>query len=128
VVDALLAAKDAISGEDADLLLDFRKAMQDRSDAEGVLRQFCQLRRRLEFRHYLALYRLRRWLQNQLLAEVSGPSTQPVRIQPRLNGYCVEAIRRLCLCDAMKAGSFLAAPRLQFVFAPAPTSQAFESV
>jgi hypothetical protein len=64
VVDELLSTPGAVTGDEVDLLLDFRSLLRARRDAEATLRLFCDLRRRLEQRHYLAFYRLRRWLEN----------------------------------------------------------------
>jgi hypothetical protein len=119
VIDELLSTPDAVSGDDVDLLLDFRHLLRAREDAEATLRLFCELRRRLEQRHYLAFYRLRRWLENHVTANISVcQAAPPVRMPVKLNFYCVEAIRRLCLCTAMQQGVALLAPRLRFSFAP----------
>jgi hypothetical protein len=119
VVDELLSTPGAVSGEDSDVLLDLRYVLRARQDAERALRLFCELRLRLERRHYLAVYRLRRWLENHIVAEVrSCPATVPARIRLRLNTYCVEAVRRSCLCAATNEGFVLLAPRLKFSFVP----------
>lgn len=119
VVDELLSMPDAVSGDEVDLLLDFRSLLRGRSDAEAALRLFCDLRRRLEQRHYLAFYRLRRWLENQIVAlAFSTLSGQTVRVPLHLNFYCGEAIRRLCLCAALQLGAAGSTPRLTFSFIP----------
>jgi hypothetical protein len=120
VIDELLADRVAVSGDDADLLLDLRWQIRQATDAEAVLRLFCDLRRRLEQRHYLAFFRIRRWLENHLLASVRiCPAAEAQQVRVKLDHYCVEAIRRVCLCSALGRGSVLLAPRLQFVFQPA---------
>jgi hypothetical protein len=121
VVDQLLMDATAVSGSDADCLLDLRRLLQARRQAETAVRLFCELRRRLESSQYLALYRLRRWLENHVVAEVhpaldAGPMVIPVR----LDFHCVEAVRRLCLCAATAQGAALRAPRLTFKFVPLP--------
>lgn len=117
VIDELLTQPGAVSGEDADLLLDFRFQLSRRNDADATLRLFCQLRLRLEARHYLAFFRLRRWLENHLLAAVRiCPAAEPQHVPVKLDHYCVEAVRRVCLCAALGRGSVLLAPRLRFVF------------
>jgi hypothetical protein len=119
VVDSLLSTPGAVSGEEVDLLLDFRHELRARKNAEGALRLFCDLRRRLEERHYLAFYRLRRWLENHLVAEVkSCQAAEPRLVHLKLNRYCVEAIRRVALCAGLARGSVLLAPRVQFLFVP----------
>jgi hypothetical protein len=119
VIDDLLAHAGAVSGEEMDLLLDLRWHLRHRSDAEISLRLFCEARRRMEARHYLAFFRLRRWLENHLVAEVRVcPAAAPQWVSVKLNHYCVEALRRLCLCKALGEGSVLLAPRLRFDFRP----------
>jgi hypothetical protein len=119
VVDELLSTPGAVTGDEVDLLLDFRSLLRARREAETALRVFCDLRRRLEQRHYLAFYRLRRWLENQIAAEVRSPvSAEAVRVPLRLDFYCVEAVRRASLCAALKHGAPFSALRLQFTFLP----------
>ncbi len=119
VVDELLSAPGAVTGEEVDLLLDFRSLLRARLEAENTLRVFCDLRRRLEQPHYLAFYRLRRWLENQMMAEVRSEAvSKDVRVS--LDFYCVEALRRLCLCEAFKRGVPFGSPRLTFAFRPIP--------
>ena len=119
VVDGLLSTPDAVTGEEMDLLLDFRSLLRARVDAEATLRMFCDLRRRMEQRHYLAFYRLRRWLENQMVAEILSPqSDEMTRVPVRLDFYCVEAVRRLCLCAAFQQNAASSMPRLRFRFIP----------
>ncbi len=123
VIDELLGQPGAIAGEDADLLLDLRWQLRQGRDAEAALRLFCELRLRLEQRHYLAFFRIRRWLENHLVASVRiCPAAEPQIVPVALDHYCVEAIRRVCLCAALGRGSVLLAPRLEFAFQrrPAP--------
>ena len=119
VVDELLSKPEAVCGEDVDSLLDLRHVLRARLDAECALRLFCTLRLRLEQRHYLAFYRLRRWLENHIVAEVRAvPGAKPVVTRLRLERYCVEAVRRACLCAVMNDGIALPGPRLEFSFLP----------
>jgi hypothetical protein len=116
VIDELLAARDAISGEEMDRLLDLRSQLRRAEDAEAVLKIFCELRIRMERKHYLAFFRIRRWLENHIVAAVRiCPAAEPVFVPVELGHYCVEAIRRVCLCAALRNGVLLA-PRLRFVF------------
>jgi hypothetical protein len=117
VIDELLAAPGAASGEETDRLLDLRWKLRQRADAEVALRLFCDLRLSMERRHYLAFFRLRRWLENHLEAMVRRePESVPVPVALRLDAYCVEAIRRGCLCAGLGHGPALPAPRLAFRF------------
>jgi hypothetical protein len=119
VVDGLLSTPDAVTGEEVDLLLDFRHELRARQNAEAALRLFCDLRRRLEQRQYLAFYRLRRWLENHLIAEVKTCQAAAANIVPvKLDHYCVEAIRRVALCAGLRPGTVLLAPRVRFDFVP----------
>lgn len=121
VVDELLSVPESVTGEEMDLLLDFRSLLRTRSNAEAALRSFCDLRRRLEQRHYLAFYRLRRWLENQVVATVSSAgSNQNAHVHLRLEFYCVEAIRRQCVCAALQKGFSSSIPSLGFIFVPEP--------
>lgn len=107
----------AASGDETDRLLDLRWKLRQRTEAEPALRLFCELRLSMERRHYLAFFRLRRWLENHLLAAVrSCQASPPVRVPVRLDHFCVEAIRRACLCAGVGEGAVLLAPRLTFEF------------
>lgn len=117
VIDELLSQPGAATGEECDLLLDLRWKLRQRGEAEGALRLFCDLRLRMEQRHYLAFFRIRRWLENHLQASVRVcPAAEEHTVPVRLSYYCVEAIRRQCLCAAMQQGAVLLAPRLRFGF------------
>jgi hypothetical protein len=117
VIDELLCHRGAATGEETDLLLELRWKLRHREDAEGVLRLFCDLRLRMEGRQYLAFFRIRRWLENNLVASVRlCPAAEPHEILVQLNHYCVEAVRRVCLCSALGQSAVMIAPRLRFEF------------
>lgn len=124
VIDELLSTPGAADGEETDRLLDLRWKLRQRTEAEVALRLFCELRLRMERRHYLAFFRIRRWLENHVVAAVQcHPAKAPVMVSLRLDHYCVEAIRRVCLCAGLDGGHALQSPRLQFQFRtmePAP--------
>ena len=130
VIDELLRApRNRVSGEEMDLLLDLRWQLRQRTEAETTLRLFCDLRVRMENRHYLAFFRLRRFLENHLVASVRVcPAAEERTFPVKLDHYCVEAIRRVCLCASLGYGSILLAPKLRFGFraldasAPAPAA------
>ena len=121
MIDELLRApRDRVSGEEVDLLLDLRWQLGQCADAETALRGFCDLRVRMENRHYLAFFRLRRFLENHLVASVRVcPAAEERTLPVKLDHYCVEAIRRVCLCASLGYGAILLAPKLRFGFRPA---------
>jgi hypothetical protein len=127
VIDELISQPGSVSGEEVDHLLELRWKLSQPDDVDGALRLFCELRLRMEQRHYLAFFRIRRWLENHLLAAVSiCPEAQPQFVPVKLDHYCVEAIRRACLCVALRQGLMLLAPRLRFTlreFVISPVSQ-----
>ncbi len=120
MIDELLRApRNRVSGEEVDLLLDLRWHLRRRTEAEAALRLFCDLRIRLENRHYLAFFRLRRWLEKQLVASVRVcPAAEERTLPVKLDHYCVEAVRRVCLCASLEYGSIMLAPKLRFGFRP----------
>lgn len=125
VIDDLLSQSGAISGAEADQLLDLRWKLSRREDAEATLRLFCELRLSLEQRHYLAFFRIRRWLENHLLASVQPCQAAEPHVAPvKLDYFCVEAIRRACLCAVLVHGTVLLAPRLRFAFRVMPAVKA----
>ena len=67
-----------VSGDEVDHLLELCWKLRQREDAEGALKLFCDIRLRMEQRHYLAFFRMRRWLENHLVASVSiCPDAEP---------------------------------------------------
>ena len=117
VIDELMSEPGTVSGDEVDHLLDLRWKLRQRNDAESTLKLFCDIRLRMEQRHYLAFFRMRRWLENHLFASLSiCPDAEPQFVPVKLDHYCVEAIRRVCLCVALRRGYVLLAPRLRFTF------------
>jgi hypothetical protein len=120
VVDSLLQATGSVRGEEVDALLDLRWLLHRRDDAEAALALFCQLRRSMESRHYLAFYRLRRWLENHLLVSVRvANSTEPRSARVRLDRYCIEAVRCHCMSTVVQTQERASARRARFLFRPA---------
>lgn len=116
-IDELLALPGTVTGEQADRLLDLRWLLHSRADAEAALRVFCELRLGMEARHYLAFFRIRRWIENHLVAGVRlCPAAEPRFVPVKLDHFCVEAIRRASLCAALGPGTVLLVPRLAFAF------------
>jgi hypothetical protein len=117
VIDELLAEPGAVSGEEMDRLLDLRWQLRHRENAENALRVFCELRLRMEPRHYLAFFRIRRWIENHVVAAVRPcPAAEAQTVPVKLDHYCVEAVRRACLCAALGPGTVMLVPRLVFAF------------
>src|SRR5688500_1519454 len=77
VVDGLLRAAGSVRGDEVDGLLDLRWLLHQWKNAETTLSVFCQLRRSMEDRHYLAFYRLRRWLENHIEVTVQASHGGP---------------------------------------------------
>ncbi len=127
-IDELLVTAGALTGQEADSLLDLRQLLRARTDAQAALLVFCQLRQRLEKRHYLVFYRLRRWLENHIVAEFrASPKATPTTLPIHLSVSSPEAIRRLCLCAALHKGQRAQAdPKstLTFSFVPLPAPSA----
>jgi hypothetical protein len=117
VIDELLSQHSLITGDEADDLLDLRWTLIQADDAEGTIRLFCAVRRRMEQRHYLAFFRIRRWLENHIVARVVlRPGADEKDVCLKLDHYCVEAVRRSSLCVALQAGGIIDRPKLRFCF------------
>ena len=117
VIDSLLRDTATVTGEQVDALLDLRSALRRSDDAEASVSLFCQLRRAMEPAHYLAFYRLRRWLENHIEANVRVCRGRPEAVVGvRLDRFCPEALRFQCLKAALAPGQMLLAPRVQFRF------------
>ncbi len=117
VIDELLCLPKGVSGQEADLLLDLRWQLSRQDSAEETLRAFARVRLQLEAKHYLALFRIRRWLENNIVVHIQGcMASEAVSLPVKLDAYCLEAVRRQCLCRGIEKGVVLLAPRLKFAF------------
>ena len=117
MIDELLGEGARVTGDEVDRLLDLRWQLRQRTDAERSLRLFCELRVQMEQRHYLAFFRIRRWMENHLVASVRiCPAAEPQLVPVKLDRYCFIAVRRACLCAALGRGAILIAPRLELSF------------
>ena len=86
-----------------DAALDLRLLLAADADAETILSAFLRLRRIAEDRHYLACFRLRRWLETQFVAHVRLDRSQPRREIPvRLEA---RSYRELCARCAFEAAA-----------------------
>jgi len=127
IVDVLLHEQADKDPALTDALLDLKFALTHRRDVEEILHVFCNLRRRLEKRYYLAFYRLRRWLENQLEAQVSPgrgypPQPFPVRLEARTVDGIKHSIRKAAR-EKDPAFPKSAFPVIEFTFhAPSRTS------
>ncbi len=120
IVDVLLHEQADKDPALIDALLDLKFALTHRTDALEILRIFCGLRRRLERRYYLAFYRLRRWLENQLEAHVSpgrgyAPRVFPVVLSARTSGGIRDSVREAAR-QSDPLFSATASLRVDFVF------------
>ena len=119
VIDELLRAHGTVRGEEVDALLDLRWLLNHREDAESALGLFCTLRRMMEGRHYLAFFRLRRWLENHIAVTARPYRAVPERMVPlALDNFCLEAIRSRCVLMARRPGEPLLGARVRFSFKP----------
>jgi hypothetical protein len=93
IIDALLAESGTTDPSLADQLLDLKFALLQRRDAEETLAHFYRVRSPLEQGHYLASYRLRRWLERQMKVSVSPGRDYPARSYPlRLTPSSIDAL------------------------------------
>lgn len=117
VVDQLLAAITREGDRDElDAALDFRLILAQTNDPAGILRGYFALRGVVEERHYLALYRLRRWLENQFAAVVHlDRSSPPHQVGLKLNAASFGALYAQCAVTASLGQPPQAWTRVQFV-------------
>lgn len=119
VIDELLRAHGTVRGEEVDGLLDLRWLLNHRENAEAALTLFCTLRRVMEGRHYLAFFRLRRWLENHIAVIARLRPGVPDRSVPlTLDNFCLEAIRSRCVLMARRPGEPLLGAKVSFSFKP----------
>ena len=116
VIDQLLAAilreKDSAA---FDLALDFRLLLARSSDPDLLLPEFFRLREQVEERHYLALYRLRRWLEASYVGCVRLDRTRPIReVNLRLDTTSFRALCARCAFDAADGELVTAWVRVSF--------------
>jgi len=104
VVDQLLAAITREGDAAAlDVALDFRLLLASSDDADTVLREFFRLRSAIEECYYLPCFRLRRWLQSEIIAEVKLDRNQPAHSVPIDLGAAT--YRELCARCAFDAAA-----------------------
>jgi len=117
VIDELLRQPGAVTGEEMDQLLEFRWQLGQATAAEATLRLFSALRIGMERRHYLAFFRIRRWLENHIVSVCrTADGAHEQRVPVRLDHYCVEAVRRVSLCAGLSRPDRVAGTRIEFEF------------
>ena len=123
VLDQLLAAlsenRDA-AGLDA--ALDLRLALAGKAEPAIVLALFFRLRATVEESHYLACYRLRRWLDAHYVAHVQLDRSRPAKavalqLAPAAS---LPALREQCIASAGGHGIAEFAARVRFAVAEPP--------
>jgi len=127
VVDQLLAAITRDHADESfeaalDAALDLRLLLAAEADADTILTAFFRLRRIAEERHYLACFRLRRWLETQFCALVQFNRCQPPRTLPLILDLasCAD-LRARCACLAADDVHNLSWVRVRFARATAAT-------
>jgi hypothetical protein len=105
-----------------DAALDLRLLLAAEADAESILKAFCRLRRIAEDRHYLACFRLRRWLESNFSACVFFDRSQPPTcVALRLDVCDCTALRTRCTLAALDGDTIPAWVHVRFVAQPAPS-------
>ena len=124
VTDQLLAAITRDSHSDdfeaaLDAALDLRLLLAAEADAETILTAFFRLRRIAEDRHYLACFRLRRWLESNFSARVFFDRSQPATcVALRLDVCDCTALRTRCTLAAVSGGTLPNWVRVHFAAQP----------
>ena len=126
VTDQLLAAITRDHSSDdfevaLDAALDLRLLLAANADAETLLAAFFRLRRIAEDRHYLACFRLRRWLESNFSARVFFDRSQPPTCVPlRLDVCDCTALRTRCILAALQGEMIPAWVHVRFAAQPMP--------
>jgi hypothetical protein len=116
-LDGLLRELAASRSEHLDAVLELKWLLLQREDAEQTLKVFCQVRQRLERGHYLAFYRLRRWLENQVEASVQPNRCATARrARISLTPVSLEGIRGYCVASSVQPTDLQLGPRVRFAF------------
>ena len=117
VIDQLLAAATRCDDWAAlDAALDFRLTLASAAGPEAIIAAFLALRDAVQERHYLACYRLRRWLESQVHAEVQlRGDSEPVRVSVRLDAANHAELCTRCLAAATEGAAFVRGAQLRFV-------------
>jgi hypothetical protein len=118
VLDQILAA---LTPEDAasvyDTALDLRSWLRRADDAGAVVGDFIELRALIGNRHYLACYRLRRWLESHIVAHVTLDRRDAPRVvSVRLDAPNLAMLRARCVDAATAGAPATTHPRVHFAF------------
>ena len=120
-LDQLLASLRGDDDSEAfDTALDLRSLLSNATDATAIIREFYRLRSLVEERHYLACYRLRRWLEGQLIAWVSPQRHHAERATAvRLDAMCFDHLTDRCIASALEGAMVVSLARVRYAFASA---------
>lgn len=118
-LDGLLAEIDARDTATFDAALDLRSLLADGRDAEACLATLFHLRALLDGRHYLAFYRVRRWVQRRLVAQTRAARNEPWRTRELpLDAARLDELTNSCLAAlaAESSGELPFGARVRFAF------------
>ena len=118
-LDLLLAELDARDTATFDAALDLRSRLAEGRDAEACLAKLFRLRALLDGRHYLAFYRVRRWVQRRLVAQVRGARNEPWQTRELpLDAARLDELTNSCLAPLADAltGELPFGARVRFAF------------
>lgn len=121
-LDGLLAELDPRDAALFDAALDLRSALSDGHDATAALQRLFRLRALLGGRHYLAFYRVRRWINRLVVAHVRPGRAAPWRtVELPLDAARLDELTNTCLATLAIDGELSAGAHIRFDFrAPAP--------
>jgi hypothetical protein len=119
-LDGFLAEIDPRDTALFDAALDLRSLCRARAEPEACAAQFFRVRRMLDSRHYLAFYRVRRWMSRFLRVEVRAHRAAPwlARALP-LDGARLDEVINAALAAVADEGGIPATAHARFAFAPA---------
>lgn len=114
---SLLAHEEvAESAERTDAVLDMISVLLHQRPAAQALRAFCAVRQSCEPACYLALYRLRRWLESQIAVRVGTGNWRPLDLRFRSHALVVKHYQR----EAWEWQEADAAPQVAFAWSGLP--------
>ena len=118
-LDGLLAELAAHETDVFDCALDLRSLLAEARDAETCLAQLFQLRALLAGQHYLAFYRVRRWVQRRIVAQVRAGRAAPwLTCELPLDAARLDEIANSCFARIAENGELPVGARVRFMFRP----------
>lgn len=122
-LDGLLAEIDPENVRLIDAVLDLRFLLREGGDLAAAMRQVFVVRSLLEERHYLAFYRVRRWLGRTVHIEYrGGPGEAWSAAALPLGAARIEEVAHACGAALAQGGEY--PPRLEVRFAHSESLQA----